>query len=417
MTACQMLPHYDNFARLGWYHDARERVEAIVARFGALLQRAGQDTILLANGSDHLPVEPELPEICRALAETFGTEFRIGRYSEFAPEGDGLPVHEGELVGSRLQNGLRGVNSARLYLKQANERAERRLLAAETAAALRSLREGTPFPAADVRLAWRDLLRNHPHDSICGCSCDEVHRDMLVRYEQLDRTLELVERSALGVGGALVNPLPYRRRRLVGDALVELDGFEGRRAEPLAASRRDAAGRGRRRRHARRHRPAHRATARRPPRARGRARRRRPLHVLPGRPAASRGVRGRARRPRRRPRPRARARLRAPGRAGRDACPGRPRHRPRGVPDDGDERRRRPPPARALPRPAGRGRGSRGEPVRGRPAPARAAGPPRRLGRAAGADGAHARCGGARPAGPAAEGAARVRGRARRDCA
>ena len=233
VTACQMLPHYDNFARLAWYHDARERVEAIVARFGALLQRAGQDTILLANGSDHLPVEPEVPEICRTLAETFGTEFRIGGYSEFAPGGDGLPVHEGELVGSRLQNGLRGVNSARLYLKQANERAERRLLAAETAAALRSLREGTPFPAADVRLAWRDLLRNHPHDSICGCSCDEVHRDMLVRYEQLDRTLELVERNALGVGGALVNPLPYRRARLVGDALVELDGFEGRRAEPL----------------------------------------------------------------------------------------------------------------------------------------------------------------------------------------
>ena len=233
VTACQMLPHYDNFARLAWYHDARERVEAIVARFGALLQRVGQDTILLANGSDHLPVEPELPEVCRTLAETFGTEFRIGAYSEFAPEDDGLPVHEGELVGSRLQNGLRGVNSARLYLKQVNERAERRLLAAETAAALRSLRAGTPFPAADVRLTWRDLLRNHPHDSICGCSCDEVHRDMLVRYEQLDRTLELVERNALGVGGALVNPLPYRRSRLVGDALVELDGFEGRRAEPL----------------------------------------------------------------------------------------------------------------------------------------------------------------------------------------
>jgi len=235
VTACQMLPHYDNFARLGWYDDAAERVEGIVARFGELIRRAGQDTILLANGSDHLPIEPELPEVCGALAERFGTEFRIGRYSDFTPDGEGLPVHEGELVGSRLQNVLRGVNSSRLYLKQANERAERRLLAAEAVAALRSLREGTPFPGADVRLAWRDLLRNHPHDSICGCSCDEVHRDMLVRYEQLDRTLELVERQALGVGGALVNPLPYRRVRLVGDALVELDGFEGRRAQPLPA--------------------------------------------------------------------------------------------------------------------------------------------------------------------------------------
>src|SRR5207253_2215062 len=81
--------------------------------------------------------------------------------------------------------------------------------------------------------AWRDLLRNHPHDSICGCSCDEVHRDMLVRYEQLGRTLDYVEREALGVGGALVNALPYRRRRLVDGEVYELDGFSGARPEPF----------------------------------------------------------------------------------------------------------------------------------------------------------------------------------------
>jgi alpha-mannosidase len=227
VVACQFLPHYDNFARLTTAEEAAERVAAIMERFGQLLERAGQSTILLANGSDHLPVQPHLPEICRAL----GPSFRIGRFSDFEPETGALPAYEGELVGSRLQNILRGVNSARMYLKQANERAERRLLGTETVAALRTLRDGSRFPHEDIRLAWRDLLRNHPHDSICGCSCDEVHRDMLVRYEQLDRTLDIVEREALGVGGALVNPLPYRRARLVGDELVELDGFEGRRAD------------------------------------------------------------------------------------------------------------------------------------------------------------------------------------------
>jgi alpha-mannosidase len=235
VVACQMLPHYDNFARLTWYGDAAERVEAVVGHFGDLVRDAGQATILLASGSDHLPLEPELPEICAELERRFGTEFRIGRYSDFSPESDALPVHEGELVGSRLQNVLRGVNSARIYLKQANERAERHLLAVETVAALRTLREGVPYPAADLRLAWRDLLRNHPHDSICGCSCDEVHRDMRVRYEQLDRTLDLVHSQTAGVGGALVNPLPYRRMRLVDEALVELDGFAGGRLEPAGS--------------------------------------------------------------------------------------------------------------------------------------------------------------------------------------
>jgi alpha-mannosidase len=234
VVACQMLPHYDNFARLTWYHDAEQRVRAIVEHFGEAVRGAGQNEIVLANGSDHLPIEPELPEILTGLERRFETSFRIGRYDKHAPSPEELPAHEGELVGSRLQNVLRGVNSARIYLKQANERAERRLLSVETAAALRTLREGAPYPAADLRLAWRDLLRNHPHDSICGCSCDEVHRDMLVRYEQLDRALDYVEREALGVGGALVNTLPFRRRGVVDGSLVELDGFSGRRPEPLA---------------------------------------------------------------------------------------------------------------------------------------------------------------------------------------
>jgi alpha-mannosidase len=235
VVACQLLPHYDNFARLTWYQDAEERVRGIVERFGDLLRGAGQDEIVLADGSDHLPIEPELPEILAGLEETFGAPFRIGRYDEHTPAPEGLPEHEGELVGSRLQNVLRGVNSARIYLKQANERAERRLLSIETAAALQSLRDGAAYPAAELRLAWRDLLRNHPHDSICGCSCDEVHRDMLVRYEQLERTLGYVEPEAVGVGGALVNTLPFRRRRLVDGEVYELAGFSGERPEPFVS--------------------------------------------------------------------------------------------------------------------------------------------------------------------------------------
>jgi len=234
VVACQMLPHYDNFARLTWFHDAEERLRAIVERFAEAVSAAGQDEIVLANGSDHLPIEPELPQILDGLGSTFGAQFRIGRYDEHAPDADGLPVFEGELVGSRLQNLLRGVNSARIYLKQANDRAEQRLLSIETAAALRALREDAPDPAANLRLAWRDLLRNQPHDSICGCSCDEVHRDMVVRYEQLERMLDFVERDALGVGGSFVNTLPFPRRRVVDGELYELEGFCGRRPEPLA---------------------------------------------------------------------------------------------------------------------------------------------------------------------------------------
>jgi mannosylglycerate hydrolase len=252
VLALQQLPHYGNFARIADADDAEQRVRGIVDQFGSMLERAGVEDVLLCNGSDHLPIQPELPAICKELeARLPGSEVTISSYAAYVqaigqPE---VPSWTGELLGSRIQNILRGVNSSRLYLKQANERAERQLLGVETLAALHALRLGEPFPTDDFTLAWRELLRNHPHDSICGCSCDEVHRDMIVRYEALHRMLAeivqwslagLVEDDAEGMT-TVVNPLPYPRRGLVELAgaeplMVELEGFAARTIEPRATA-------------------------------------------------------------------------------------------------------------------------------------------------------------------------------------
>ncbi len=241
VLAFQQLPHYDNFAHVRSVDDAEDRVRQIAERFGAALERAGVREVLLCNGSDHLPVQAGLPRLCAELERRLpGTQFAISRYAEYvqAAAGAHAPTWSGELLGSRMQNVLRGVNSARLYLKQANERAEQRLLAVETLTALRALQEGGAFPGADFRFAWSELLRCQPHDSICGCSCDEVHRDMMVRYASLERTLSFLQDRALtiqtGAGGAtrvtVINVLPNRRCGLIEmpgaePAIVEVDGF------------------------------------------------------------------------------------------------------------------------------------------------------------------------------------------------
>jgi alpha-mannosidase len=241
VRAFQQLPSYSNFNVPG--PDAPARIDYIAERFGPALQRACVDEVLLCDGEDHRRIRRDLPALCSELEHRFpGTSFTIARYSDYvaAVDADDLPAHTGELLGSRLQNVLRGVNSARLYLKRDNERAERRLLEVETLGALRTLETGERFPAADFRLAWRELLKCHPHDSICGCSCDEVHRDMVVRYELLERTVRQLQRRALGAfavdsdaTAGVVNPLPDRRRGVVElpgmePAVVELDGFSAR---------------------------------------------------------------------------------------------------------------------------------------------------------------------------------------------
>ncbi len=248
VRAFQQLPHYGNFAAVSAVEDAENRVRGIVERFGAALESAGVHDILLCNGSDHLPVMRELPKLCAELERLIpGSRFTVARYADYvrAVGPVEVPAKTGELLGSRLQNVLRGVNSARLYIKRANERAEQELLAVETLAALRTLHDGTPFPSPDFTLAWRDLLRCDPHDTICGCSCDEVHRDALARYASLDRTLLVLRSRALdgfvtepatGDAVGVINALPYPRRGVIDvpgaePVLVELEGFAARTVE------------------------------------------------------------------------------------------------------------------------------------------------------------------------------------------
>ena len=97
--------------------------------------------LLLGNGYDHSALQPDLPEVLAALGRLKpGLEARLALLSDYtqaitADDGRApLPVFEGELAGGARANVLRGVNSTRMYLKQANERCERELAAAETLA-------------------------------------------------------------------------------------------------------------------------------------------------------------------------------------------------------------------------------------------------------------------------------------------
>ena len=42
---------------------------------------------------------------------------------------------------------------------------------------------GAPYPQGALTQSWKYLLQNHPHDSICGCSLDEVHEQMMTRFQ------------------------------------------------------------------------------------------------------------------------------------------------------------------------------------------------------------------------------------------
>lgn len=114
-------------------------------------------------------------------------------------ERERYPLMQGELAGQdgNGKNLLIGTASARIYLKQWNHRVQNTLeRRAEPLSAL-AMVYGRPYDQDFLRFAWKKLLENHTHDSICGCSVDEVHRQMVSRFESAWQIAEKVGEEAL----------------------------------------------------------------------------------------------------------------------------------------------------------------------------------------------------------------------------
>jgi alpha-mannosidase len=216
---------------------------------------AGGPVVLMA-GIDHALPEAGTRAVAEALARETGWDVRRALLDELREliAGRELEDHAGELLGSRLTNLLPGVWSTRTWIKVANRRAETALLGwAEPWAAL-GRRLGVPDEQPALREAWRALLANHAHDSICGCSQDHVHEQMRARFDTATElaeqtTARVLERLAglgperkvpwsTGFDLAVFNPSPFPRTDVVRVALdgVPLFGFRehGLDIHPLA---------------------------------------------------------------------------------------------------------------------------------------------------------------------------------------
>jgi Glycosyl hydrolases family 38 N-terminal domain/Alpha mannosidase middle domain len=176
----------------------------------------GDDDILAMVGTDHMPLPPELP----SRIPDGGRLATLAEYLDGAAPTEGLALCRGELRSAARANLLPGVTSSRIDLKAACARAERWL--ERYAEPLQAL-YGDEWPEPFLEQAWSRMFQNSAHDSICGCSADEVSAQVLVRYaeaEQIGRELAFraVERIAARIpegAYAVVNPSPFERTELV----------------------------------------------------------------------------------------------------------------------------------------------------------------------------------------------------------
>lgn len=246
VLAVQQSGGYCNAAGLGhreiWHSHTRKTVDLDLAskRVGELLQvigeRARSSVALLNNGCDHFPPQRDFARIMARLRVDFSdVEFRHSDLSEYLRDvrkcGHQLKSYRGELMSGKLAYVLSGVWSARMYLKQLNDRCQSLLSAyLEPLSAYVHFMLGWQYPAGAIAYAWKLLLKNHPHDSICGCSIDEVHAEMIPRFRGvIDTTEETMVRQMEALAPefaredagdrdtvlCVANTLPHRRSAVI----------------------------------------------------------------------------------------------------------------------------------------------------------------------------------------------------------
>lgn len=161
------------------------------------------DSLLMICGCDHLLPQKHLKKIIgnfnSGKEKIRCMESTLRNYAEnFRKIPGKKPEHaEGELMDGRFLNVLNGTASSRIYLKKMNFDAQNLLEGyLEPWAAFASLCGNFKYDKF-IEDAWKLLLKNQAHDSICGCSVDSVHREMEQRYREIFQSASrLFERAA-----------------------------------------------------------------------------------------------------------------------------------------------------------------------------------------------------------------------------
>lgn len=226
---------------------------------------------LMMRGTDHFEPRPTLPEHIRyynahnqkdrrAIHSTLPA-YLAAVTDELEEKNIQLEMISGELRDPKKAHMLPGVLSARMWIKQRNFYAQtllERWVEPFTTWAELQTRGNEAFlpitaplstdriadPGSIIHQAWKLLIENHPHDSICGCSIDATHDDMFPRFDQVDQVGEELTRQSLNALTAEVttssdaengeyaaitvfNAAPYAKTDLL-EVFVDMpDGWEG----------------------------------------------------------------------------------------------------------------------------------------------------------------------------------------------
>ncbi|MHA3963890.1 MAG: glycoside hydrolase family 38 N-terminal domain-containing protein [Candidatus Thorarchaeota archaeon SMTZ1-45] len=162
---------------------------------------------LLMNGSDHLFPQAFVQENVDRL-KSEGVDISLGSltdYVEYLEDaiikiGYERPLYTGEFRSPARAPLLQDTYSARMWIKIWNQKVEDMLVRKiEPVSTYLWYSLDQEYPTSYLKTAWKWLLRNHPHDSICGCSIDRTHEEMKARFSWAESIGESLVQNAIKI--------------------------------------------------------------------------------------------------------------------------------------------------------------------------------------------------------------------------
>lgn len=214
-----------------------EKLQERIDKYFTVLDRgATTEHIILPNGHDQMPIQKNIFTIIEKLRNLYpDREFFLSKYENVFAEiekNQSLPTIQGEFLDGKYMRVHRSIYSTRMDIKAANARIENKITNILEPLASIAYSLGFEYHHGLIELIWKEIMKNHAHDSIGCCCSDKVHREIMNRFFLAEeKTDQLIEHYKRKITDSIdtdrkedrltaFNLLPYERNEAVTTTVI-----------------------------------------------------------------------------------------------------------------------------------------------------------------------------------------------------
>lgn len=201
-------------------------------KYMPVLERgATGDHILVPNGHDQMPIQKDIFTVMKQLKRIYPEKtFFLSNYEALFLELEKVDTYDtlhGELLDGKYMRVHRSIFSSRADIKSMNTRIENKITNLLEPLASIAYTLGFTYYEGVIESIWKEIMKNHAHDSIGCCCSDKVHQEIMNRFilanEKVDQLITFYKRKitdAMTLDISLdkitvFNTLPYLREEII----------------------------------------------------------------------------------------------------------------------------------------------------------------------------------------------------------